>query len=427
MIFDGLDDIPWGELTYAHRGDCDVPALVRSLLVEEEAFAAADELLNELFHQGDFVCTAAPAILPFLVEAAGSPRVVCRPAVLEIIVLLAGTAAEVAPRWLALEWPRAWTRARPGLLALLADGNPAVRTAAIRTLGDDVDDPDEVARALLAEWPDPDVSVRTDTLLALGHLAKRLSAAVLPETLLFLREQADGADVHHAMYAALALAKALPGRPIGPAPILAGLAAGPVALPHSTFAADDPADVARTVLLGLDGPGGDAVRLALLASPDQRLRAGRHAHPQARARPAHRAARVRGGLDDPARALAILAAHARREDAPDADLMAAHLDGSTAFGGRDEPGSPRPLGHAVEVYDTNEARSSLVVAFQQTTLRTVAIPPKVFHGICRLQYSGELPNAVTCTWSIGYPTFGKVIMRSPTPELCTVLTAPCEL
>ncbi|NAS26326.1 hypothetical protein GT755_32215 [Herbidospora sp. NEAU-GS84] len=337
MIFDGLDDIPWGELTYAYNGDCDVPALVRSLLVEEEAFAAADELLNELFHQGGFVCTAAPAILPFLVEAAGSPRVPCRPAVLEIIALLAATAAEVAPRWLAPEWPRAWTRARPGLLALLADENPAVRAAAIRTLGDDGDDPDEVARALLAGWPDPDVSVRTDTLLALGHLAGRLSAAVLPETLVFLREQADGADVHHAMYAALALAKALPGRPIRPAPILAGLTAGPVALPHSAFAANDPADVARTVLLGLDGPGGDAVRLALLASPDQRLRAAAVSaagDTLTRRRVPGLLTALRGcvgGLDDPARALAILAAHARREDAPDADLMAAHLEGPAAY------------------------------------------------------------------------------------------------
>ncbi|WP_030452496.1 HEAT repeat domain-containing protein [Herbidospora cretacea] len=327
MIFDGIDDIPWGELTYAYDGDCDVPALVRSLLVEEEAFAAADELLNELFHQGGFVCTAAPAILPFLVEAAGSPRVPCRPAVLEIIALLAGTAAEVAPRWLAPEWPRAWTRARPGLLALLADENPAVRAAAIQALGDDGDDPDEVARALLARWPDPDVSVRTDTLLALGHLAGRLSAAVLPETLIFLREQADGPDVHHAMDAALALAKALPGRPIRPAPIIAGLTAEPVAPPH----------VAERVLYGLDGPGGDAVRLALLASPDRRLRAAAVSaagDTLTRRRVPGLLTAVRGcvgGLDDPARALAILAAHARREDATDADLMAAHLDGPAAY------------------------------------------------------------------------------------------------
>ncbi|GAA2214252.1 hypothetical protein GCM10009850_097170 [Nonomuraea monospora] len=180
MIFEGVDDIRWGELTYTYSGRCDIPALLRSLLTGDQAFEAADELLNELHHQGGFVCTAAPAILPFLVEAAESPRVPCRPEVLEIIARLAGTAAEAATRFVAPGWPQAWVRTRPSLLALLRDQDPAVRTGAIWALGEDTHDPDEVAQALVSGWPDPDVSVRTDALLALGALVKRLSAAVLP-------------------------------------------------------------------------------------------------------------------------------------------------------------------------------------------------------------------------------------------------------
>ncbi|MCW2939131.1 MAG: hypothetical protein JWN00_2116 [Actinomycetia bacterium] len=336
VIFEGVDDIPWGELTYAYSGRCDVPALVRSLLVDDEAFEAVDELLNELHHQGGFVCTAAPAILPFLMEAAGSPRVPCRPEVLEILARLAGTAAVVPARFVAADWPRAWARARPSLLALLGDQDPAVRTGAIWALCKDIADPDEVARALVAGWPDPDASVRIDTLLALGRLAKRLSAAVLPEILVFLRDQADGADAQHAMYATLALAEALPGRPVPITPIVAGLTAEPVPLPHSNLASRDPAHAVANVLRDLDRRSDEAVCVALLAHPEQRLRVaavGVAGEALVHTRAPGLLSVLRGcvnTLDDPTPALGILAAHARREDARDADLMAAHLDGPSA-------------------------------------------------------------------------------------------------
>ncbi|NKZ04248.1 hypothetical protein [Actinomadura latina] len=333
MIFEGVDDIPWGEFTYAYWGRCDVPALLRSLLVADEAFEAVDELLNELYHQGGFVCTAAPVIVPFLMEAVESPRVPCRPEVLEILARLAETAAVVPARFVAADWPRAWARARPRLLTLLSDQDPSVRTGVIWALCNDIANPDEVARALVAGWPDTDASVRTDTLLALGDLAKRLSAAVLPEILIFLRDQADSADAQQAMYATLALAEALPGRPVPTAPIVAGLTAGPVPLPHSNLASRDPARTVGNVLRDLDRQSNQAACITLLAHPEQHLRvaavsAAGEALVHTRA-PGLLSA-LRGcvdTLDDPAPALRILAAHARREDAGDADLMAAHLDG----------------------------------------------------------------------------------------------------
>ncbi|GAA4391336.1 hypothetical protein GCM10023088_68370 [Actinomadura verrucosospora] len=336
MIFEGVDDIPWGELTYGYSGRCDVPALLRSLLVDGEAFEAADELLDELYHQGGFVCTAAPAILPFLMEAVESPRVRCRPEVLEIVARLAGTAAAVPARRVAADWPRMWMRARPALLALLGDQDPAVRTGAIWALCEDTVDPDEVARALAAGWPDPDASVRTDTLLALGDLAERLSASVLPEILVFLRDQADGADTHHALYATLALAEALPGRPVLTAPIIAGVTAEPVPLPHSNLASSDPAHATANVLRNLDRRSTEAICAALLAHPEQRLRIAAVSAASGalvRTRAPGLLAALRGcvdTLDDPAPVLAILAAHARRQDAHDTDLMAAHLDGPSA-------------------------------------------------------------------------------------------------
>ncbi|MET8989191.1 HEAT repeat domain-containing protein [Nonomuraea wenchangensis] len=336
MIFEGVDDVRWGELTYAYGGRCDVPALLRSLLAGDEAFEAADELLNELHHQGGFVCTAAPAILPFLMEAAGSPRVPCRPEVLEIIARLAGTAAVADARFVAAGWPQAWARARPGLLALLHDQDPAVRTGAIWALGEDTQDPDEVARALVSGWPDPDASVRTDALLALGSLVERLSAAVLPEVLIFLRDQESGADAHHATYATLALARALPGRPVPTTPIIAGLVAEPVPLPHSNLASRDPDHATANVLCNLDRRSTESVCVALLARPEQRLRvAAVRAACEAlvHTRAPGLLAALRGCVDtleDPAAALGVLAAHARREAAHDADLMAAHLEGPTA-------------------------------------------------------------------------------------------------
>jgi hypothetical protein len=60
------------------------------------AAEAADELLNELYHQGGFVCSAAVAALPFVIEAAESARVACRGDVLEIVGRLARTSREVA-------------------------------------------------------------------------------------------------------------------------------------------------------------------------------------------------------------------------------------------------------------------------------------------------------------------------------------------
>ncbi|MCP2342279.1 HEAT repeat domain-containing protein [Actinomadura rupiterrae] len=336
MVFEGVDDIAWGALGYAYSGRCDVPALLRSLLVEQEAFEAADELLNELYHQGGFICTAAPAALPFLMEAAGSPLVSRRPDVLEIVARLAETAAKVPARQVASGWPQAWERARPGLLALLQDADPAVRTGAIWALSKDVAAPDDVARALIAAWPDPDVSVRTDTLLALGALAGRLSVAVLPQTLTFLRDQMDGPDEHHAMYATLALATALPGRPVPVAPIVAGLAGGPVPLQHSNLAACDPDRAARDILHNLDPQCGEAVCIALLEHPERRMHiAAVSAAGQVLVRtrapglPAALRARV-DELPDPAPVLQILAAHARPEDARDANLLAAHLDGPSA-------------------------------------------------------------------------------------------------
>ncbi|MFD1932380.1 MULTISPECIES: hypothetical protein [Nonomuraea] len=90
------------------------------------------------------------------------------------------------------------------------------------------------------------------------------------------------------------------------------------------------------MLRNLDRRSTESVCVALLARPEQRLRvaavsAACEALVHTRA-PGLLAA-LRGCVDtleDPAPALGVLAAHARREAAHDADLMAAHLDGPTA-------------------------------------------------------------------------------------------------
>ncbi|MEU0790673.1 hypothetical protein ABZ342_11445 [Amycolatopsis sp. NPDC005961] len=84
-------------------------------------------MTTKLYHQGGWVCSAAPAALPLLTDLVSDRAVHHRREVVELIRLLAGEAVTAAEKWVAPGWQRALDGARPRLLALLDDADPRVR------------------------------------------------------------------------------------------------------------------------------------------------------------------------------------------------------------------------------------------------------------------------------------------------------------
>ncbi|MGJ6968990.1 hypothetical protein ACSDR0_44550 [Streptosporangium sp. G11] len=335
-MFDGLDHVPWHDLVYAYRGEADMPSLFHALLDEAAAAEAAGELLNELHHQGGFVCSAAVAALPFLVEAAESSRVSCRREVLEIVEMLALTAREVAPRLVADGWAEVWAQAVPRLVALLDDSDPRVRRTVTSVLEEAVTHADLVVGALRDRWSAQDAVTRLDQVLAVGALAGSLTAATLPETLLWLRDLTRDPDEQLRFAATLALGEALPGRPADVEPLLAALSGDLTAWSGSEHFPGAPASTVRWVIdrLGDDLDAREDACLTLLAHPDLGRRLGAvHAAAgllSVSRRPHRLLPALRERFADPdvetrTRVLHLLGAHAR-PGGEDADLFAAHLN-----------------------------------------------------------------------------------------------------
>ncbi|MEU2231701.1 hypothetical protein [Streptomyces vietnamensis] len=146
----GLDDIDWASHRHAYGPAADVPGLLRALYRPDEAADAADTLYMNVHHQGGCVESAAVAALPFLVRAAADPAVDA-PVRIELVDLVACVAAEgnrVEPRWIAPGWAEAWAAAVPGLLPLLHDPEPEVRTATAGALEEARGRADETLAAL---------------------------------------------------------------------------------------------------------------------------------------------------------------------------------------------------------------------------------------------------------------------------------------
>ncbi len=73
-LLDGIDDIPWADLTHAYGCASDVPEQLRSLASHERVVRddAIDALLGNIWHQGT-VYEATPYALPFLILALADP------------------------------------------------------------------------------------------------------------------------------------------------------------------------------------------------------------------------------------------------------------------------------------------------------------------------------------------------------------------
>ncbi|BCJ75426.1 hypothetical protein CS0771_49700 [Catellatospora sp. IY07-71] len=175
MRDDELDRVPWWELRHNYGRAADVPGLLRACADPDAGRAgdAIDELLNLIYHQGGWICPAAPAALPFLVDLAAGEAKHHRPFVVEVIWRLAREATIIEPRFLDGAWQPALDAVRPRLLALLEDPDPAVRREATLLAGQGIPHPDAVL-ALRRRWhAETDRVTRWDLALAFGAVCAR--------------------------------------------------------------------------------------------------------------------------------------------------------------------------------------------------------------------------------------------------------------
>jgi len=197
-MLEGLDAVPWKDLTHAYGPAADVPDLIRAVTSTDEATRrdAWHALYGNLWHQGTIYEATAHAV-PFFIELARNTSVPDRDEVLAYLIKLAeGTSYSDAhqhldsfsdrrntpefqrQREIELGWVKA-TRdaARQGRLsyaALLNDEAPPNRTAAAYLLSLFPEDAKEHISHLQAHVAagEPDERTRTWCVLSLGRLAK---------------------------------------------------------------------------------------------------------------------------------------------------------------------------------------------------------------------------------------------------------------
>ncbi|MGP4048842.1 HEAT repeat domain-containing protein [Streptomyces sp. 2A115] len=172
----GLDAVDWAGLKHNYGSAEDVPGLLRRCggPDPDDADDASSEVLNLLFHQGGWVCSAASAALPFVLRLAATPQVPSRCAMLELVAMLAAEAGRIEARFLDSGWVAAWDQALPELLGLLDDPEPEIRRAAADVLGVCGSPGELVLPGLLRCWEvEEDLATRLELVLSLGQAALR--------------------------------------------------------------------------------------------------------------------------------------------------------------------------------------------------------------------------------------------------------------
>ncbi|WP_155542412.1 HEAT repeat domain-containing protein [Amycolatopsis camponoti] len=204
-----MGDVDWSALEHNYGDASDVPGLLRAC-ASPDAGTASDalaDLTNKLYHQGGWVCSAAPAALPSLTDLVSDRAVHHRREVVELIRLLAGEAVTAAEKWVAPGWQRALDDARPRLLALLDDADPRVRRETTLLAAEGIRHP-ESELALRRRWErETDRTTRADLVLALGTVQTWAPTEALRAELVALLEDDD---LHLRLAAVHALARSEP-------------------------------------------------------------------------------------------------------------------------------------------------------------------------------------------------------------------------
>ncbi|HUQ58693.1 hypothetical protein [Lentzea sp.] len=114
-MLEGLDDVAWHSVDHAHGPALDTPGHLRALLSRdpEVVAQAVRDLDRTVCEEGGFVCPAATAVLPFLVEVLPVLTEAHRTSVLDMVRRLAddGENAEQVDAG----WHEAWRKAKPRL------------------------------------------------------------------------------------------------------------------------------------------------------------------------------------------------------------------------------------------------------------------------------------------------------------------------
>ncbi|MFF2956072.1 HEAT repeat domain-containing protein [Kitasatospora sp. NPDC057965] len=215
-MWEGIDAVDWAALAHNYGSAEDVPDLLRRCAGPDpdDAVDAAFDVLNLLFHQGGWICSAAPAALPSLLRLAASPVVPLpsRRVVLELVSRLAAEAGRVEEGFLDPGWRPAWEQALPKVLVLLTDPASEIRRDSAHLLGVCESPGDLVLPALVRCWQaEADPATRLDVVLALGKAVGREPAGPrATEVLKVLRGLLDAPDAQTRLAAVHALAPADP-------------------------------------------------------------------------------------------------------------------------------------------------------------------------------------------------------------------------
>ncbi|GAA4557339.1 hypothetical protein [Planotetraspora kaengkrachanensis] len=169
-MLERLDEIRWDRLEHNYGSAEDLPGLLRTLAGPAQEDAPY-ELGNLLLHQGGWICSAAPAALPFLVDLATASGNARRARIVGIVASLAREAEQLAGRNVDPAWPQAWAAAVPRLLTLAGDADVEVRRRVPYALGAARPQAGEVVPPLMDRFShEPDLAVRLGLVLAVGEL-----------------------------------------------------------------------------------------------------------------------------------------------------------------------------------------------------------------------------------------------------------------
>ncbi|MFD0522271.1 HEAT repeat domain-containing protein [Paractinoplanes durhamensis] len=204
----------WDDLEHNYGPATDVPGWLADCASDdaETARAALGELDAAVYHQGGWICSAAPATLPFLADLAAGRAVHHRPQIVELIRDLVHEAGTVEPKWVDKAWPAALEQAFPRLITLIDDPDPEVRREATRLLSRAGLPQPAVTAAIRRRWQvEQDRITRWDLIAALGVLLERHRDAADIRAL--LHDLLDDPDVQTGLAATHALARTEPDLP----------------------------------------------------------------------------------------------------------------------------------------------------------------------------------------------------------------------
>ncbi|WP_380659584.1 hypothetical protein [Sinosporangium siamense] len=188
-----MNEIAWESLKHNYGSGADVPTLLRDILDPQRADDAVFKLSNHLHHQGGWICSAAVAALPYLVELACTPAACHRTELVELLGDLARTARRCRKELVADGWGSAWRGTLPALTELLDDPDPGLRRMATYPLSAGQEAGHLLIQCLRDRWGrEEDTAVLVSMMVA----AKMLAADGTDEDVRLVRDWLAGAEEH---------------------------------------------------------------------------------------------------------------------------------------------------------------------------------------------------------------------------------------